>query len=126
MDLTTSMVPENIAAPASAIQDHRERAEAAQPAQRHVRTWPIFFRDGKPHQAIAACRASWRTNLFDIAREPQRIRDRYGNTLFGRQCLGGASAVRAGVPFIRVVGRGGIAMLRTRIASGDGPGNSIT
>ena len=34
--------------------------------------------------------------LFDIEREPQRIRDRYGPTLFGQQAPGGSSAVRGG------------------------------
>ena len=40
--------------------------------------------------------------LFDIEREPQRIRDRYGPTLFGQQALAARRLVEAGVPFVRV------------------------
>lgn len=40
--------------------------------------------------------------LFDISREPQRVRDRYGPTMFGRQALCARRLVEAGVPFIRL------------------------
>src|SRR5262249_61003615 len=40
--------------------------------------------------------------LFDVDREPARVRDRYGPTLFGRQCLAARRLVEAGVPFVRV------------------------
>jgi hypothetical protein len=40
--------------------------------------------------------------LFDIEREPQHARDRYGPTLFGRQVLMARRMVEAGVPFVRV------------------------
>jgi len=40
--------------------------------------------------------------LFDVAREPQRIRDQYGPTLFGQQALAARRLVEAGVPFVRV------------------------
>src|SRR6202011_89170 len=40
--------------------------------------------------------------LFDLAQEPERVRDRYGPTLFGQQALVARRLVEAGVPFVRV------------------------
>jgi len=40
--------------------------------------------------------------LFDIREEPQKIRDKYGPTQFGEQCLIARRLVEAGVPFVRV------------------------
>lgn len=48
-------------------------------------------------RGIMACDA-----LFDIRKEPQKIRDRYGKTQFGEQCLIARRLVEAGVPFVRV------------------------
>ncbi len=41
-------------------------------------------------------------HLFDIDNEPQSIRDLYGPTRFGQQCLVARRLVEAGVPFVRV------------------------
>ena len=40
--------------------------------------------------------------LFDISREPRKIRDRYGDSLFGQQALVARRLVEAGVPFVRL------------------------
>ena len=40
--------------------------------------------------------------LFDISREPQKVRDRFGPTQFGEQALVARRLVEAGVPFVRV------------------------
>jgi uncharacterized protein (DUF1501 family) len=40
--------------------------------------------------------------LFDISQEPQKVRDKYGSTQFGEQCLIARRLVEAGVPFVRV------------------------
>ena len=40
--------------------------------------------------------------LFDISQEPQRIRDRYGHSLFGQQAWWLAGSSKAGVPFVRL------------------------
>lgn len=40
--------------------------------------------------------------LFDIEREPQSMRDHYGPTQFGEQCLIARRLVEAGVPFVKV------------------------
>ena len=40
--------------------------------------------------------------LFDVTQEPQKVRDRYGKTQLGEQCLIARRLVEAGVPFVRV------------------------
>jgi uncharacterized protein (DUF1501 family) len=40
--------------------------------------------------------------LFDVAREPQEMQDRYGPTLFGQQCLIARRLAEAGTPFVKV------------------------
>ena len=40
--------------------------------------------------------------LFDVSKEPQHIRDKYGPTLFGQQALMARRMVEAGVSFVRV------------------------
>jgi hypothetical protein len=40
--------------------------------------------------------------LFDVSQEPDAMRDKYGRTLFGEQCLVARRLVEAGVPFVKV------------------------
>jgi uncharacterized protein (DUF1501 family) len=40
--------------------------------------------------------------LFDISREPDRVRQRYGPTLFGQQALVARRLLEAGVPYVRL------------------------
>jgi len=40
--------------------------------------------------------------LFDLSQEPQAMRDKYGPTQFGEQCLVARRLVEAGVPFVQV------------------------
>jgi len=40
--------------------------------------------------------------LFDVTREPQKMRDHYGPTQFGEQVLVARRLIEAGVPFVRV------------------------
>jgi uncharacterized protein (DUF1501 family) len=42
------------------------------------------------------------TQVFNINKEPQNIRERYGNTSFGRGCLMARRLAEIGVPFIEV------------------------
>jgi uncharacterized protein (DUF1501 family) len=42
------------------------------------------------------------TEVFKISKEPQNIRERYGNTSFGKGCLMARRLVEIGVPFIEV------------------------
>src|SRR2546421_2487201 len=103
MDLTTSMIPENIRLGGMSAQEHQDRAEL-----RDLLSGPFEMnRAGSGidshHQAyqrvqgIMSCE-----RLFDIGQEPQAIRDRYGATLFGQQALAARRLVEAGVPFVRV------------------------
>jgi hypothetical protein len=103
MDLTTSMVPENIRRAGVSAQDHRERAELRDQLSGR-------FERGRSSSAVDSHNQAYRRvsgimdneQLFDIEREPQRIRDRYGSTLFGRQALAARRLCEAGVPFVRV------------------------
>lgn len=40
--------------------------------------------------------------LFDVSKEPDHVRERYGPTLFGEQAMMARRMVEAGVPFVRV------------------------
>ena len=103
MNLTTSMVPENIRRAGVSEQDHRERAELRDQLSG-------MFERGRASSSLDSHNQAYRRvsgimaneQLFDIEREPQRIRDRYGNTLFGRQALAARRLCEAGVPFVRV------------------------
>ncbi len=104
MDLTTSMVPENIRRPATISEmDHREQAELRSFLSRQFergRSSDSLESHNQAYQRVQGIMASER--LFDISREPQRIRDQYGHTLFGQQALAARRLVEAGVPFVRV------------------------
>ncbi len=104
MDLTTSMIPENIRPPAGISDaDHHSRAELRDLLSRGFergRTSPGLDSHNYAYRRVHGLMGNER--LFDIAREPQALRDRYGPTLFGQQCLAARRLVEAGVPFVRV------------------------
>jgi hypothetical protein len=41
-------------------------------------------------------------HLFDIEQEPAAVRERYGRTVFGQQCLAARRLLEAGVPMVKV------------------------
>ena len=103
MDLTTSMVPENIRRAGVNDQDHRERAELRNQLSdmfERGRTSAALESHNQAYRRVSGIMANER--LFDIEQEPQRIRDMYGPTLFGRQALAARRLCEAGVPFVRV------------------------
>ncbi len=103
MDLTTSMVPENIRRTGISVQDHTERAELRNQLSdmfERGRTSPAMESHHQAYRRVSGIMANER--LFNIDLEPQRMRDRYGPTLFGRQCLAARRLCEAGVPFVRV------------------------
>ncbi len=53
-------------------------------------------------QALDILRSDRTKNAFDLAREPQSLRDRYGNTPFGQAALAARRLVDAGVRFVTV------------------------
>jgi uncharacterized protein (DUF1501 family) len=103
MDLYTSMIPENIRRAGLSAQDHRERHELREQLSRQ-------FERGRDSSSVASHQQAYQRvagimnneRLFDISQEPQRVRDKYGPTLFGQQALAARRLVEAGVPFVRV------------------------
>jgi hypothetical protein len=103
MDLTTSMIPENIRRVDINAQEHHERAELRgqlSSAFEQNRAGAGIDSHRQAYDRVAGIMQSER--LFDIAREPQSIRDSYGPTLFGQQALAARRLAEAGVPFVRV------------------------
>jgi len=103
MDLTTSMMPENIRRAGLSEQDHRERAalrnRLSAGFERNRSSLGVDSHR-QAYQRVAGIMTNER--VFDISQEPQQIRDRYGPTLFGRQALAARRLVESGVPFVRV------------------------
>jgi hypothetical protein len=102
--LTESMMPENIHRLESISRgDHQDRAALRQfLADR-------FNRDRHSGQLASHNSAYQRVRglmasdyLFDVQREPAAMRDHYGPTQFGEQCLIARRLVEAGVPFVKV------------------------
>jgi hypothetical protein len=103
MDLYTSMIPENIRPAGITPQDHQERAhlrDLISSGFERNRAGDALDSHHQAYQRVAGLMSCER--LFDIEREPQSVRDRYGPTLFGRQALAARRLVEAGVPFVRV------------------------
>lgn len=103
MDLYTSMIPENIRRAGISADDHQARNDLRGLISGQ-------FERGRISDSIDSHRQAYQRvggimaheRLFDINREPQHIRDRYGPTLFGQQALAARRLVEAGVPFVRV------------------------
>jgi hypothetical protein len=109
IELTTSLIPENIRRPETISDlDHRQRAELRDLlSQRFARGRSSAASSSSPlgahneaYQRVRGLMAS--ETLFDVAREPQKVRDAYGPSLFGEQALVARRLVEAGVPFVRV------------------------
>lgn len=103
MDLYTSMIPENIRRNGISEQDHIERADLRGTLSRDFERGRNSLTIDSHSHAYSRVRGLMSSEaLFDIGREPQRIRDMYGPTLFGQQTLAARRLVEAGVPFVRV------------------------
>jgi uncharacterized protein (DUF1501 family) len=104
MFLTDKMMPEDIRRlDAISDIDHQDRASLrAFLAKRFVRDLdnPVISSHENAYERVHGLMAS--DYLFDIDREPQSIRDHYGPTQFGQQCLIARRLVEAGVPFVKV------------------------
>jgi len=79
------------------------------------RTW-----NAQQQRALSLLLSSSTTEAFDVAREPQSLRERYGETVNGMSLLAARRLVEAGVPFITVFWRGDEARLNKKCASGGG------
>jgi uncharacterized protein (DUF1501 family) len=105
MSLTTSMIPENLRRLDEITEDDNfQRAELRdQMSKRFTRGRMASNALGSHNVAYERVRGLMASEaLFDIAREPQRVRDRYGPTQFGEQALAARRLIEAGVPFVRV------------------------
>jgi hypothetical protein len=104
MELTSSMMPENIRRLEDISDlDHKDRAELRDLLSEQFsrgRTNTTTSSHNEAYQRVRGLMAS--DKLFDITREPQKVRDRYGPTQFAEQVLVARRLIEAGVPFVRV------------------------
>ena len=104
MFLSTEVKPANLARLESISDaDHRSRDELRTLLSKR------FLRNRKSHvadshnSAFARVRGLMASDeLFDVSKEPASMRDKYGPTQFGEQCLVARRLVEAGVPFVKV------------------------
>jgi hypothetical protein len=104
MEMYRSMMPDNIRK-LSGISDldHAGRADLRELVSRGFskgRQSGTLASHHEAYQRVRGLMASDR--LFDIEKEPDSIRDRYGRTMFGDQVLIARRLSEAGVPFVRV------------------------
>lgn len=83
---------------------------------------PAGLQQSAYEQALRMMRSD-RVRAFDLAHESTRLRDRYGDTDFGKGCLLARRLVEVGVPFVEVVYNGwddhgdGVAAQKIRVRS---------
>ncbi len=104
MFLSESMTPPNIMRPDIISEiDHHDRA-----ALRNVLA--KRFTASRRNQAVDSHMLAYQrvhglmasADLFDIEREPESVRNRYGSSQFAQQCLIARRLVEADVPFVKV------------------------
>ena len=104
MELTTGNTPDFIRKPDGISDlDHRERAALRDLLGRQFargRPSDTLGSHGEAYQRVRGIMAS--ESLFDVSKEPAKVRERYGPSLFGEQALIARRLVEAGVPFVRV------------------------
>jgi len=104
MYLTTGMIPENLRRLDEISElDHVQRAELRDLMSKRFergRSSRVLGSHNVAYQRVRGLMAS--ESLFDISREPQKVRDLFGPTQFGEQALVARRLVEAGVPFVRV------------------------
>jgi hypothetical protein len=69
---------------------------------RYLRTAPLRAMDGFHEQAFGILSSPAARRAFDLEREPPALRDRYGRTGWGQQCLLARRLVEAGVDLVTV------------------------
>jgi uncharacterized protein (DUF1501 family) len=104
MELTTNNVPEYIRKLDGITDlDHQERGALRELLGKQFakgRTSETMSSQNEAYERVRGIMAS--EKLFDVSEEPQKVRERYGPTQFGEQCLIARRLVEAGVPFVRV------------------------
>ncbi|MCU0705973.1 MAG: DUF1501 domain-containing protein [Fimbriiglobus sp.] len=104
MELTTNNVPEFIRKLDGVSElDHQQRADLRDLLGKQFAAGRQSDTLGSHNQAYERVRGIMASEkLFDVTQEPQKVRDKYGPTQFGEQCLIARRLVEAGVPFVRV------------------------
>ena len=104
MELTTNNTPEFIRKLDGVSElDHQQRADLRELFGKQFAAGRQSDTLGSHNQAYQRVRGIMASEkLFDVTQEPQKVRDRYGPTQFGEQCLIARRLVEAGVPFVRV------------------------
>jgi uncharacterized protein (DUF1501 family) len=104
MFLTESMMPENLRRLDSISDaDHADRAALRKLlADRFSREVPSasVSSQNSAYERVRGLMSS--DYLFDIEREPAEMRQKYGPTQFGEQCLVARRLIEAGTPFVKV------------------------
>lgn len=104
MELYKSMMPENIKKqPGIDDLDHEARAGLRELMSRNFnkgRSSSTLSSHNEAYQRVRGLMAS--DKYFDVTKEPEKVRDAYGKTLFGEQVLVARRLIEAGVPFVRV------------------------
>lgn len=104
MFLSESMTPPNIVRPDIISEiDHHDRAALRDVLAKRfttARRSQAVDSHMSAYQRVHGLMAS--ADLFDIEREPQSVRDRYGSSQFAQQCLIARRLVEADVPFVKV------------------------
>jgi hypothetical protein len=85
------------------LNDRRKLVQAFDGLRRHGdRLRSARALDDYRSQAFALLTSPAARRMFDLGREPERVKDRYGRTRFGQSCLLGRRLVENGVPFVQV------------------------
>jgi len=104
MFLSESMTPANIVRPDILSEiDHHDRAALRDVLAKRFtasRRNQTVDSHTSAYQRVHGLMAS--ADLFDIEREPESVRDRYGSSQFAQQCLIARRLVEADVPFVKV------------------------
>jgi hypothetical protein len=104
MELTTNNTPEFIKKLDGINEmDHQQRADLRALLSKQFaagRESTTLSSHGEAYERVRGIMAS--ESLFDLRKEPKKVRDKYGKTQFGEQCLIARRLVEAGVPFVRV------------------------
>jgi len=83
--------------------DHQQRSELRDLLSRRFLRGRETLTAGSHNMAYQRVRGLMASEkLFDVSQEPQKMRDRYGPTMFGEQVLIARRLAEAGVPFVRV------------------------
>ena len=104
MFLSESMTPANVVRPDIISEiDHQDRAALRDVLAKR-------FTTARRNQAVDSHMSAYQrvhglmasADLFDIEREPESVRNRYGSSQFAQQCLIARRLVEADVPFVKV------------------------